>query len=64
MSSIGVPGWKMPDTPIVFSALDILIGNNPPDKYQHIIHFILLQKVHDTGDDGVVRAGEDGKAMT
>src|SRR5208282_4032391 len=42
-----------------FEAFDILIGNDAADQYQYVIHFVLLQQVHHTRNDGVVRAREN-----
>src|SRR4029077_8571555 len=43
-------------------AFDILIGDDPANQHQHIIHFVLLQQVHHAWNDGVVRARENRKS--
>src|SRR5512140_3769966 len=40
---------------------DVLVGNDPADHYEYIVHLVLTQKIHDARDDGVVRPGKNGK---
>ncbi len=40
-------------------AFDVLIGDNAADQHQHVIHFILLEQVHNARHDRVVRTREN-----
>ena len=46
----------------LFEAVDILIGDDAADEDEHVVHFVLLEQIHDARDDGVVRTGKNGKA--
>src|SRR5580658_1563054 len=45
-----------------FQGVDILVGNDAADEHEHVVHFILLEKVHHARDDGVVRARQNREA--
>ena len=62
MESIGVPGWKTAATPAALQSFDILIGDNSANHHQHVVHLVLLQQLHDTGDDGIVGSGKNAEA--
>ena len=40
-------------------AFDVLVGNDATDQHQHVVHMVLLEKVHHARDDGIVRAGKN-----
>ena len=44
----------------LLKSIDILIGDDATHKHKHIVYFVLLQEIHHTGNDGVVRARQNG----
>ena len=45
-----------------FEIFHVLVGNDAADHYQHVVHLVLLEQVHDARNDGIVRAGKNGQA--
>ena len=41
---------------------DVGLGNDAADEYGDVVHAFFVEEFHELGADGVVRAGEDGKA--
>ena len=62
MSCIGLPGRKMPFTPIVAQLRDVDVRNDPADDDQHVVQALFLQQLHHPRADVHVRAGQDREA--
>jgi len=41
---------------------DIGFGNDAADENGDVVHALVVEKLHELGADGIVRAGEDGEA--
>src|SRR4030095_11789706 len=43
---------------------NILLGNDASCQYQHVVEFLLLQKLHHPWQDDIMRAGKNGEPDT
>ena len=62
MSCIGVPGRKIPLTPIALSFGMSTSGMMPPNHHEHVVQPLGFEQVHQAGRDVVVGAGENRQA--